>query len=202
MLTIITPATAAALTTLDAVKRDLDITGTEEDAALADLIAQASASLSSWIGRPLVRETVRQTWRLNQRLPALTLDRVPVAGITSVMVKGVTVSPEAVECDNEAGVAYSLDNIGFYQPWPAGVITITYAGGWIPPGADGRDLPADIEAACIALVRRAYHQKGRDPALKGLDVGSIKLDWLVPGGDPMPAEVVPVVDRYRIFGGW
>lgn len=199
MLTIITPATAAALTTLDAVKRDLDVIGTEEDAALADLIAQASASLCSWIGRPLARETVRETFRLERPEQSLCLSRLPVADIVSVTVGASVLDVAAVECDRGAGLLYRISNAGRYLAWPSEVVKVEYAGGWLLPGDPARDLPADIEAACLALVRRAYHQTGRDPALKGLDVGSLKLDWFIPGGDPMPVDVVPVVDRYRII---
>jgi hypothetical protein len=46
-------------------------------------------------------------------------------------------------------------------PWH-GVVVITYTTGWVLPGAVGRDLPADIEAECIGMVRSAYESDGRD----------------------------------------
>lgn len=190
----------AALTTLEAVKRDLDIEGNEEDAALSAMIGQASASLVSCIGRPLVRETVRQTFRLQRPVKALCLDRFPVAAgtVPTVTEKAAPLAPSAFECDSKAGLLYRLSTDDRYRDWPAEVVVVEYSAGYVLPGAEGRDLPEDIEAAVVALVRRAYHQLGRDPLLRTLDLQSVKLDWFVPtSGDGMPPEVAAVIDRYR-----
>lgn len=202
-VTVIAPAASTALTTLTAAKLDLTIVGTDEDAVLTDLIAQASASLAGWIGRPLARETVRQTFRPTRPEPSLCLSRFPVASVTSVTIATAVQDPATIECDRASGILYRLNNAQRYLAWPADVVTVEYSAGWLLPGQDGRDLPADIEAAAVALVRRAYHAAGRDPVLKGMDIGSgaVKLDWFIPSptGEPMPVEVVPVVDRYRVI---
>lgn len=201
-ITVINPAASTALTTLTAVKLDLGITGNDEDPVLTDLIGQASASLAGWIGRPLARETVTETFRLTRPEPSLCLSRFPVASVTSVTIATAVQDSATIECDRASGILYRLNNSQRYLAWPADVVAVEYAAGWLLPGQDGRDLPADIEAAAIALVRRAYHAAGRDPALKAMDVGSgaVKLDWYIPSPsrDAMPPEAVPVVDRYRV----
>ena len=201
MLTIITKATTAALTTLEAVKADLGIVGDDEDATLSTLIGQASASLLSGIGRSLVRETLRETFRLTQPVVSLVLSRFPVATVDRISVdNGAPLDAGTFELDPAAGMLSRLDAAGRYQRWPAAVVVVDYKAGYLLPGQEGRDLPDDIEGAALALVRRAYHQTGRNPLLKGMDVGggAIKLDWFVPTANAggMPPEVAAVVERY------
>lgn len=195
MLTVITKATTTALTTLEAVKADLGIDGDDEDATLSTLIGQASSSLLSDIGRPLVRETLRQTFRLTLPVDSLVLSRFPVPTVDRITTdKAAPLDASAFELDPEAGMLFRLDTAGYYKRWPAAVIVVDYKAGYILPGQEGRDLPEDIEAATLALVRRAYHQSGRDPLLKSLDLQTVKLDWANPGAVP---EADAVVDRYR-----
>lgn len=65
---------------------------------------------------------------------------------------------------------------------------------------DFRDLPEDLEEACLTLCRRAWRGRGRDPELASKKVGDLSLSWRTPGADGsrrgLPAEVDEVVSAY------
>jgi len=200
MLTVITPAASHALTTVDAAKADLGLPGGGDDAYLGALIDRASDTITAWCGRTFARETVRETFRSGCPLAALSLARWPVSSLTSVTVGGAVLELDRVEVESGTGILHRLDATGYRLPWRAEVTVVTYAAGYVLPGAAGRDLPADIEAACLALVRLAYHRRGADPLLKAATLGETKLDFYsAPLGaeDGVPAEVGGMLFRHR-----
>ena len=90
MISVLVPATSSRLTTLDAVKRELSIAGTSEDARLLAYVDQASAVISDYLGRPLGQETVRETLRLSASSETIMLSRWPVVSVSSVVEDGAT----------------------------------------------------------------------------------------------------------------
>lgn len=202
MLTVIVPATSQALTTLNAVKAELGLSGTGDDAWLADTIARTSATIRRWCGRAFALETVRESFRLPVSTEVLSLSRWPVVSVVSVTEDGDTLAPGAFETEDDTGFVYRLTGSNSRRDWPAGKIVVEYRAGYVLPGNSDRTLPEDVEAACIALCIRAFHAKGRDPALRSYqnpDVESYSL--LDPDKtamiDGLPADVAGRLWSYR-----
>ncbi len=195
MLTVITPAASHDLTTVAAVKAELALSGSGDDAWLADTITRASATVRRWCNRVFAAETVRETYRLARPVPELLLSRLPVVTIASVTVDGSTLASTEYETDTEKGVLYHLDSRRRFLCWSADVIEVEYTAGFTLPGAVGRTLPEDVEKAAIALVKAAYFARTRDPLVKSESVEGVGSTayWV---GDAMPPDIAGALSGY------
>lgn len=204
MLTVITPASGTALTTVETVKAGLDLTGADDDAWLADTIDRVSDRITGWCGRVFGQETVRETFRLHRPLPSLILSRWPVASIASAVEDGAPLSPDAFEISASDGILYRLNAKGRYLSWPPATVAVEYTAGWLLPGQAGRNMPGDIEQAAIDLVTRAYRARGRDPALRSEDVPDVYaasyFDAAKSFDNGLPPDLASALARYRTPG--
>lgn len=174
MLSITTPATSRALTTVPTLETAL---GAEAAALSPDLMAllidQASAIIVGYLGVSLASETVQEIIRPAARdrsnRPVL-LSRWPVTAIASVTADG---SPLTADIDYEAslaaGMVWRLSGSALVA-WTGYRVTFTYTAGYVLPGTAGRTLPVDIEACAIDLVRYLNAGRSRDPALRSQSV--------------------------------
>lgn len=199
-LTVVTPAATVALTTLDAVKPGLDV-GDGDDAALTDLIGQASAAIVTYTGRTFGREVVQEVVRLHRPVTGIVLERAPVVSVSAVMEGAATLSTTDYEADLKAGIVRRLSSSGCYRTFDAGTVTVSYTAGWLLPGEDGRDLPADIEGAAVALVRHLWNERGAWRGLQSVALGSSNITYRNPasgvdGG--MPGEIASALDRWQL----
>lgn len=187
ILSVIAPAISTQLTTVAAAKAELGLTDSSEDATLSALVDRASAVIAAHCGRVFGRETVSETFRRNW-VPGLGVNahvglfgtpfdsrlqqplvlqrpghRTAPTTLQSVTENGVPLDPAAdYEIDQAPGLVYRLRN-GLRSWWGVPVVVVTYAVGWALPNDPGPNLPADIEGACLSLVRSAYFARGRDP---------------------------------------
>lgn len=199
MLIVTMPAEDRSLTTLEAVKAELELTGTDHDSYLGNLIGQASRAIESWCGRCLVREGVREVVHLTEPAGVLLLSRFPVAAITSVTSEAGSLAPTLYEIDPDTGMLYRLTSYGARSVWLTGRIFVDYAAGFIPPGAEGRTLPADIERAAILAVRSAWHTRGRDQTVRSEDVEGVgSFTYGLPA--TLPTDVTDLLAPYRLPG--
>lgn len=191
-----------ALTTLTDAKAALAVTGTDDDAFLTSAIERASAMVETYCGRVFGLREVTDTVRINCRKPRLIL-AAPVASITSVTEAGTLLTTADYELDAEAGLLSRLDSSDNIVSWAIGKTVVVYEVGYVLPGNNGANLPADIQACTIDLVARAYHARGRDPSLRSekiLDV--IQQSWsavdsvTTRGG--LPLDVAERLDPYRL----
>ncbi len=199
MLEVVTPASSARLTTAAAVRAMAGVTTADD--LLNPLIDQASARIVAECGRPFARETYRETVHLFEAQQTLVLQRWPVASVSSVTINSTALVPGAYGCDNTAATVTRVD--GTRRPlWPRGQIIATYTAGYILPGADGRDLPHDIERAALLLVIASLNSAGRDPALRAVEVDGISRREFFSEGytEPMPAEVASTITLWRQLG--
>ncbi len=199
MLTVTSPAASYDLTTLAAVKTALDVTGSDDDAFLSDLIERASGFIAAWCNRVFAREMVEETFRLSRPPYDVQLARWPVASVVSISEAGAALTSTEWEMDASAGTLYRLGSSDNRCTFPAAKIVVGYSAGYLLPGEEGRTLPAEVEGACIALVSLTYHQKGRDPLVKSVTYNDSAVSYWAGGNgeDGMPADVAPILMRYR-----
>lgn len=220
MFTVTTAATVTALTTLAAVKTELDITGTDENDWLLAQIAVATDQICSYLNVPVAgdgtktlgRETIVETIRFPHNTvwgpqrnfverKDIILSRHPVLSVSSVVEDGTALTTDEYELDGAQGTLSRLTTDDFKRTWFANKVVVTYVAGWLLPGETGRTLPYDIEDACIQLVKAERFARKRDPMLKGEETAGIgRNDYWVgatPGGNSIPSDIAAALDPYR-----
>jgi hypothetical protein len=185
------------LTTLDRLKSELTITGTDDDTLLTSIIVEKSAEIQTYCSRSFASVGATETYRPGMCRKRLVLRRQPVSEVHSITVNGVVLDSGDFEIeDAAAGFLLRVDQNGCSIGWPPGRIDVTYTAGFIA-------VPADVERCVLDLCVRAWFARGRDPALRSekiLDV--IDSSWTASdsaatkGG--LPRDVAERLDAYRM----
>lgn len=224
IITVIEDAETTSLTTLERVKLELGINDNATDDLLAIKISEASSDIAVRCAPTLRRETVTQTfypegWGGECAL-ALRLRDYPVVGIidrtvqeeidevlTDVEIKGVVVDGVGLEAAEyrvvpENGLLYRVT--GRWN-WCQS-IAVTYEGGYLLPGQEGRNLPPSIESACVELVAGYWAARGRDPLVKAEEAPQVyRYEYWVgavgEAGD-LPPGVMTKIAPYLIRGAF
>lgn len=203
IVTVTTPATVERLTTVARVQADLGITGSEAEIETA--INEASSRIEAELGYHLALETVTETFRPtsgHEYASAILLDRTPVVMIDGITTDTVTLIEGAWTVDPVNGLLLWLDGSGLGQSWHFhNALSVSYSGGWVMPGEEGRTLPPAIESACVAYVRSIW-ARWRDPPVKSVEVpGVISYDYWVGGtaadAGGMPGEVSAMLAPFK-----
>lgn len=223
MLEALTSASKTALTTLAAVKIELDIDGGDEDDYLNQKILQVTDDILDYLNvvrttdgqRTIASQQLRETFNAAEysisQLPAtlmlsrglgrhkLALSRFPVRSITSIVESGTTLTTDQYQLDQN-GILTRLSN-SVPVRWADAPIVVTYTAGWIMPGQTSRDLPYSIEGAVFEYINMVRSARGRDPLIKSENVnGILDTDYWVGqiGTDgSLPPSVAARLDRYR-----
>lgn len=191
---ITTPAKTTALTTLDRVKLELGINNDANDVLLTARVAAASSLIDGMCWPSLKRETVIERFypeHWGECAEYLILDRSPAAQIIGVTADGVSLT--AAESDYYYGIndqaewrldgerrrLYRQATTGRHKHWSfCNNIAVAYVGGYLLPGQEGRDLPVEIEEACVELVSGWWLSRGRDPGLRAREnVGVSRFEY-------------------------
>jgi hypothetical protein len=187
-----------SLTTLDVVKDELQITGMADDAALTHRIAQASVIIGLYCGgRDFHTHPVLEVFHaLDPREGRpLVLSETPVHSIASVTDStGVPLDPALYELDASAGLLYRASE-GRRAAWAAAPITVTYIAGYDA-------VPADVEAACLALVVAAWLASGCNQSVHAEATDSVGcLTYRDLGVDAMTidASIAAMLRPYRVW---
>lgn len=207
-----------ALTTLTRVKTELGISGSGEDSYLEGLIDSVSGRIASFCNRTFqygedIEETVPgYAWT------ALLLSRCPIVEIDSIVLDGSTVSADSYKIKSaNAGIVYNetgwawtaLSGGSVAGDRLAGtedpLYVITYTGGYVTPqqAADDvtltRNLPYDLEDACVEWITVRYLRKGADPRLQGERLLSWSAQYSVTAqqSTEMPESIAAVLRRYK-----
>ncbi|MBX6354548.1 MAG: hypothetical protein IRZ05_01695 [Micromonosporaceae bacterium] len=179
MLRVVTPPASTALTTPEAVRAAFpDAPGTLD---LESLIARASDAIVAHCGRPFARATYEE------RLPGygtqtLLLTRRPVRTVTQVLhnsepiVDYVIADPDTGALYREQGWTWTAATGWGLAPQRIGgterpAFVVTYEAGYLLPGQEGRDLPADVEQACIETVIAMIRRQSTDQ-----DITEMRMD--------------------------
>jgi hypothetical protein len=193
MLTVVTPATSAALVSLEAAKAELGLPAadTSQDETLRRVIGRASTLIARHCNQVFARETLRETFRASGR-EVLILARSP-ASIAHLCLDGQELDPEGWELD---GRLLRRLHGGWLRHWSGHRVVVDYAAGYQLPDqpADpaAPPLPLDLEHACLQLLTALREAAGRDPMLRSLSMpDALSQSWLDPraGAAHLPPQV-------------
>jgi hypothetical protein len=213
VLIVNTAATTYDLTTLAAVKSELNLVTTAEDAKLSTWISQASNACASYCDRVFGQETVTETFRQKFSYPlrssqqtrgleTMLLTRTPVSAIVSITQDGTLLTQDVdYQLDPAEGILYRLDSTtDTLMSWYFGKLTVNYTGGYALVGS----LPHNIERACISTVVSFRAASGRDSTVKQESIpGVLETQYWVGGiGDngTLTPDVTALLDPFRNIG--
>lgn len=191
----------ANYTTLQRVKDEMGITDSLQDARIIALIAESSARMDAYCGRAFEQKTVTENVA-GYGTSFLTIAYTPLISITSIALNEevIPVADYAIH-DSNAGIiwgnwqntAQQRQTIGMaqYQSQHKKSYQVTYVGGYAI-------IPADIERACIEVVRSAVNGTGKDSNITqesvngvyGVTYGSVTVSSM--------AHVDDTLRKYRV----
>lgn len=208
--TLITPAAAPPggavydLTTLAAVKDELNITDNSKNALLRRYISGASAAAAQECNRVFPVETIMdEVWphrdptpgRVFGRFEPLTLSRYPIVSVASVIENGAALDSTGFRVDSEKGQLIRLGVNGLPTLWSSATVAVTFSAGFAT-------IPADLEDAVIRMITKRYSAKGRDPTVTQQSIPGVmeRRFWFATGDEAgnMTPDVMDVIDGYRV----
>jgi hypothetical protein len=188
---------ANALTTLSAVKLELDISVPDDDAYIESLIDAVSTQIETFLQRHLLQEIGRVERVSGYGNYTLILSLTPVTVLTSIEIISMTAPPlfpfdiTDVEIkDADAGLVYYRAGWPWTVPRPYGTITadpmpgqewnvieVTYDGGYLLPDDPTPTLPVDIQRACTIAVSTEFRKRGIDRTIKSERLMSYSITY-------------------------
>ena len=197
---------ASALTTVAALRAELDLDVDPAKTALLErYIEAASAMVVRFCGRELAQATRVEKHR-GMGTVRLFLNAPPIVSITSIVIDDDALDAADFEIEDAgAGIVYCADGFAWSAQEQAGPsyhlapgteapsIVVTYVGGWITPSSASRDLPFDIEQAVIELAVSMWKRRGRDVALTGESFETSSYSYV----DGLPGSVAAKLMSYR-----
>ena len=211
---VVTPADGTLFATLSGIKRELGITSSDNDKVLSDLLSQASDFIVRYTNRDFAKATVKETIGSNGGF-ILTVSRTPIVSITSIVFDtNTTVDSSTYRIyDADAGLIWSdnpwQDTTAHYQNivsqpsrWLMPKYEINYVGGYGMPDVcsdEERNLPFELERACLDIVRFWYKTKDRDPSLtsKQIDTARESYSTNIASTSAVPMSVQSILDFWR-----
>ena len=201
------PLQTNALTMISTVETELSLTADAQDAELTRYIDTASDQIERYVNRKLYYGAAIVEKVAGSGDAFLWISRTPLSSITSVVWLGdsSTVTSSTYEIwEADQGNLYrsagwnntkiSSNDYTRYQ--------VTYIGGWITPqqdaddGALTRNLPWDLETACISMVVGLWRQKGADRTIRSESVLNTSVHYERHDGGIDPS-VRAILDTYK-----
>lgn len=205
--TVTTAASNFDLTTLDAVKLELQLEGSADNAWLSRQIRGVSAAVANYCNRVFAVETVSDRFQVAKDVPdvlvpasrtALQLSRFPLTGNPTVNENGTTLTINTdFLVDRAKGLLYRLDSQQKDVEWLTWPVTVTFSSGYTLPGTDNYTLPLDLEDLVIQLIKDRYAARQLNPRVKSEDVPGVgRTDYWIGAieADPM---IQSALTQYR-----
>jgi hypothetical protein len=210
MLEVVTPAVSVLLTTLEAVKTDLEIplADTSKDAILNSLIADASDEIQREF-QFLCRQTYRET------LPGygstrLMLSRTPIVSVSSITHNSEPITDYVIE-NKEAGFLYR--RLGWC--WTASLgwkitgyvipnsedpqFQVEYVAGFLAADQPGSDMPGEIQRSATDTMKDWFLTLKRAADVQSKSVGDLSITYVTGNGAKMaiPARAMSRLEKWR-----
>ena len=196
-----------ALTTISECESELGLTASEQDALLTRYINTASDQIADYCNRKIFYDAAIVEKVGGSKDYFLYISRTPLTTITSVVWLGddSTIGSSLYEIwESDQGAIYKesgWNNITLNATYLTRY-QVTYKGGWITPqqdaddGALTRDLPFDLETACVNIVTALWQKKGQDRNVKSESImgASVTYDVDVSGLDD---SVMATLNNYK-----
>ena len=177
-----------ALVSLDKAKAWLSITGTDQDALLAEVLESASEACATELSRGV--EGRRYTDKLSGTgARVMPVNNPPVAGITAVKIDGKDMPISDYTFDEISVIARS-------GPFPIGLknIEITYSGGF-------STIPAPIVTAVLFTVKAMWDAKTIDMNATSESFPGVGGNGFWPTGPgAIPPAAQTLLNRFKLRG--
>lgn len=190
---------AHALTTVEALKAELSIPSEDNsrDTVLARAVNAASDAIRRYCRRDFARTEI--TEQLTGRgSPALLVSLSPVVSLEVVAICGEEIDLENFTVDRAAGIIERRHGV-----WPESDrpnISVTYTGGWVTPAQATdelkRNLPHDIEEACLIIAANRVQSMGQPVDAQILQVEQIRVHFAEGGRQGVPQQAAMLLDPY------
>lgn len=210
-----------AFATLETLRDELGLADNSQDGRLERYDLQASAAIQAYCDREFRKEATTERLQ-GSGTQRLVLSRTPLVSIASVVIDGETIDADEYEIeDAAAGILYRengwprLDNVvagSISRDSMAGTgkadIVVTYTGGYVLPNdtVGTRNLPVELEQACILTVTSLFRGRGRDRAVASKATGDASISYRLPNqiigvgaGGVIPDEAVGLLAKFRRF---
>ena len=214
-----------ALTELATIKSELGIAVATHDDYLTRTINVVSDAIEAYCNRVFFWEEDIEEDYTGHGTVVMVLNRSPIDTIGSIEYNDTEIDTDRYEIHNAAaGLVYGL----YGWIWTTGTsgtitgdpisgaerkrYTVTYDAGYVTPKQETedesepplvRDLPWDIEDACIQLCVARYNARGRDPNIKSEKL----LSWSASYGNSdgtdsgFPASVEATLNKHMRIPG-
>jgi hypothetical protein len=209
-------ADSIALTTLETVLAELGATPAPPAPVLEREILVASQAIGNFLQRTLRKGTA--TEKLHPKgLRRLVLPQTPLVSITSIALVDSTGSSTPIDAtlysieDAAAGIViaqspfvpndppapWSIDRTALVGLGDRSIV-VTYVGGYVLPNDTGtRDLPYDIEEACILTVVSLERARGADRRVVAESLGDYSVRLQQNENGLIPDEAAALLAPYR-----
>lgn len=188
-----------ALTTIEALKAELSIPEDDksQDALLARAVNAASDAIRRYCGRDFAR--AEMTEHLTGRgSPALLVSLSPVVSVDAIAIHGQEIDVNDIAIDRDSGIIVLRRGV-----WPESDrpnVSVTYVGGWVTPVQSSdereRDLPHDIEEACLIIATNRMQSMGQPVDAQILQVEQIRVHFAEGGRQGIPQQAAMLLEPY------
>lgn len=206
MLIVTSRTTTHTLVSLEAVKAELGISGSDQDAILKSAAARASMMIAGRCNRIFAREGLRQVINGIQGRECLLLRRRP-ATVLAVTIDGVDLAPDEWALPEDSARLTRMRH-GLPVPWRGCAAVVSYAAGYRlpdqpedPEDPEAPPVPEDLQQACLRLVTALHEGAGRDPTLRSASLDQVVArSWLDPrkAGADLPPQVADALAPYVV----
>lgn len=178
-----------AYATTDQLKSTLSITGTEQDGYLADLLRRATTAIETYLGRKYsAGETTVADELYERQARVFWLRNVGITEITSLSVRDLRTDDWTVlTTDTYEWTSYGrveLDTASTFIK-----ITYKYSSGGVP---------ADVEAACLAMAAAVYQDGGEHGGISQERIGDLNISYDGRSSNNKVSQALSSISAYRV----
>lgn len=192
----ISPPVPVALTTAEAIKAALNISGADSDDELTALAAEVSQQIEDYCGTIFGKRAVTERHHLEEGGTTFILHYSPAAALTSVMIDSQSQTNADFRLNLMHGMLRRVDN----APFGVGEHVIVYDAGY-----DSNAIPPAVARAALELAKYLYETKGAHDDLvsqQTVDVGqeayrAVDRRTMEANGVALPNRVALILAPYK-----